>query len=135
MQNDLPFFDSPEDALRAAVQQLGGAKKVAPILWGADRSVEQATRSLLDCLNHDRAEKLSISQVMQILRMARDAGYHAPMLWFAAELGYDAHPITKAEEVDRVTTAIEHASELLAAGLAAMERIQRTGIVKTVRRA
>ena len=33
MQADLPFYDCPEDALRAAVQALGGAKQVGARLW------------------------------------------------------------------------------------------------------
>lgn len=133
MQTDLPFFDCAEDALRAAVQHLGGAKKVGPMLW-PDRPADHAGRLLLDCLNPDRAEKLGISQVMMLLRAARDAGYHAPMQWVSSECGYDAHPITREDEVDRVTTTIAEASKVLSAGLATLERLQRSGI-QSVRKA
>lgn len=124
MQADLPFYECPEDALRAAVQSLGGAKKVGALLW-PDRSIDGAARLLLDCLNPARAEKLELTQAMRIFSLARDAGFNAPFQWFAGEVGYDARPVTKAEEVDRLTTVIESSSRTLAAALATMERMQR----------
>ncbi len=69
MQAEMPFFDSPEDAIRNAVQQLGGAKQVGPLLW-PDKSVDAASRLLLDCLNQSRAEKLEISQVLHIAEVS-----------------------------------------------------------------
>lgn len=124
MQAELPFYESPEEALRAAVQALGGAKKVGGLLW-PDKMGDNAGRLLLDCLNPSRAEKLEISQTMRILSLARDAGVHGPMQWICGEIGYDARPVTKAEELDRVTSVIEQASKTMAAGLATLERLQR----------
>lgn len=122
MQAELPFFESPEDAVRAAVQALGGAKKVGAILWN-DKGVDNASRLLLDCINASRAEKLEMSQVMLILRLAKDVGCHAPFAWMAAEIGYDVKPITKADEVDRLTTVVEQSTKTLSAALATLERI------------
>ena len=124
MQTELPFYEGPEDALRAAVQELGGAKKVGPLLW-PDKSVDGASRLLLDCINSSRAEKLEITQIMRILALAKDAGFHAPYAWFSGEIGYDAKPIARAEEIDRLTTVIEQSSKTLATALATMERIQK----------
>lgn len=73
MQIDMPFFDSPEDALKAIIQQLGGIKKVGPLLF-PDKSVDAAARYLLDCLNADRPEKLALTQVMMLLRLAVGRG-------------------------------------------------------------
>lgn len=123
MQSELPFFESPEDALRAAVQALGGSKKVGAILW-SDKGVDNASRLLLDCINTSRAEKLEVSQVMLILRMAKEAGCHAPFTWMASEIGYDVKPITRGEEVDRLTTVVEQSTKTLAQALKALERIQ-----------
>jgi hypothetical protein len=128
MQVDLPFFECPEDALRAAVQALGGAKQVGAMLW-PDKTPDHAGRLLLDCLNASRAEKLDLGQTMRVLRLARDAGVHAPMLWICGEVGYEAKPITKAEEVDRVTTVVEQASKTLAIAVATLERLQRARVV------
>ena len=127
MQTDLPFYESPEDALRAAVQALGGAKVVGPMLW-PDKSVDNAARQLLDCVTPNRHEKLEITQVMRIFALGKEAGYHAPFEWFAAQVGYDAKPVTRAEEVDRITSVIEQSSKTLAGAIAALERIERTKI-------
>ena len=124
MQGELPFFESPEDALRAAVQALGGAKKVGAMLW-PDKTIDNAGRQLLDCLNASRAEKLELSQIMRVLAWAKEAGFHAPFAWVAGEIGYEARPITKAEEVDRLTLVVEQSSKTLAAAVAALERMQR----------
>lgn len=124
MQTELPFYEGPEDALRAAVQELGGAKKVGPLLW-PDKSVDGASRLLLDCINSGRAEKLEITQIMRIFALAKDAGCHAPYAWFSGVIGYDTKPIAKAEEIDRLTTVVEQSSKTLAAALATLERIQK----------
>ncbi len=123
MQTELPFFESAEDALKAAVQALGGAKKIGALIW-PDKGVDNASRYLLDCINPSRSEKLDITQTMMIFRMARDEGYHAPFIWFSAEIGYDAKPVTREEEVDRLTFVVESASKTLSGALAALERIQ-----------
>lgn len=128
MQADLPFYECPEDALRAAVQSLGGAKQVGALLW-PDKTPDNAGRLLQDCLNPSRAEKLDISQTMRVLRLARDAGVHGPMLWICGEVGYEAKPITRAEEVDRLTTVVEQASKTLGTALASLERLQRARVV------
>lgn len=129
MQTELPFYEGPEDALRAAVQALGGSKRVGAMLW-PDKGVDNASRLLLDCINPSRAEKLEASQIMRVFSLAKEAGCHGPFAWFAGEIGYDVKPITKAEEVDRLTTVVEQSSKTLAAALSALERIQAGSMVK-----
>lgn len=124
MQADLPIYECPEDALKAAVSALGGAKAVGAKLY-PDKTPDAAARLLLDCLNPSRAEKLDLSQVLMILRLARDAGHHSPMQWIAGEIGYEARAVTRAEEADRLTTVVEQSAKTLAAALATLERLQR----------
>lgn len=124
MQVEMPFFDCPEDALRSAVQALGGAKQVGARLW-PDKSPDNAGRLLLDCLNASRPEKLDLSQIIRVLSWAKESGTHAPMQWIASEIGYEARAVTKTEEMDRVTAVIESAAKTLAGGLATIERLQR----------
>lgn len=128
MQSSLPFFECAEDALRHAVQVLGGAKQVGARLW-PDRSPDQAARHLLDCLNGARAERLQLSQVMRLLAWAKEAGCHEPMQWICAEIGYEARAVAPAEEVDRVATVVEQSTKTLAAALATLERLQRVRVV------
>lgn len=131
MQEEFPFFESPEDALRAAIQALGGAKKVGCEIW-PDKTPDNAARVLLDCVNVSRPEKLELSQMIHIFSMAKEIGHHQPFQWFANQIGYDARPITKAEEVDRLTTVVEQSSKTLANALATLERIGRTKSIHSV---
>lgn len=124
MQADLPFYECAEDALKAAVDAMGGAKQVGALLW-PDKTPDAARTRLLDCLNTHRPERLDLSESMFILKRAKEAGHHAPFAWLAAEVGYDAKPVAKAEEIDRLTTVIEQSSKTMAAALATLERLQR----------
>lgn len=134
MQTDLPFYEGPEDAIRAAVQALGGAKKVGSFIW-PDKGADTASRHLLDCLNASRPEKMDMRQIMLILRMAKEAGCHSPFNWIAGQIGYDCNPVTKADEVDRLTTVVEQSTKTLAAALQQLERIQGGNITRMERRA
>lgn len=126
MQTEMPFFESPEDALKSVIQHTGGVKRIGPMLF-PDKTVDAAARYLLDCLNADRPEKLSITQIMMVLRLAHEAGHHTAYAWISGELGYEIKPITRAEEVDRLATVVDHSSRTLAAALATLERIQKGG--------
>ncbi len=129
LQNEMPFFDAPEKALDACIQALGGCKKVGVILF-PEKASESASTYLANCVDPHRHEKLSLAHTLMLFRMAKQSGVYAPFLWFASECGYDALPITKAEEVDRLTSVVEHASKELSAAVAALERIQRTQNVR-----
>lgn len=123
MQTEMPFFEGPEDALREAVRAIGGPKKVGPMLW-PDKTPDAAARLLQDCLNAGRSEKLDLSQVLFILRAARDTGFHAAFQYLAADAGYDARPVSREEEEDRTTAIIASASTTLAQALATLERLK-----------
>ena len=122
MQTAMPFYEHPEDALTACVQALGGAKIVGAKLW-PDKSVEAARSSLLDCLNHERKEKLSYTQIIYIFREAKAAGFHSGFDWWAREAEYEIRPITQAEEVDRLTAVVEQTTKTLASALSTLERL------------
>ena len=127
-QAELPMYDCPEDALKGAVMALGGYKVVGPMLWPT-KSIEAAAGFLRDCLNPERAEKLDFGQTIFILRSARDAGCYAPFQWAAAECGFDALPVSRAEEIDRVVSVVESSAKLLATSIATLERLQRARAV------
>ena len=99
MQTELPFYECPEEALKAAVAALGGAKIVGAKVF-PDKTPDRAAQVLLDCLNPGRSEKLELGQVMMILRMARDAGVHTGMEYIAQRLSYaPPEPIEPADEL------------------------------------
>ncbi len=87
------------DALIACVKALGGSKVVGPRLF-PEKAPDVAQRTLLDCLNEDRPNKLSPDQVMAVLRWARAIGFHAGMDWVCSDAGYSApQPIEPRDEL------------------------------------
>lgn len=85
----LPLYEDTLDMLSDLVRQLGGPKKVGPMLRGSSLPGDQASQWVRDCLNRERREKFDPEQVLQLLRAARDIGFHAGKHWFDAELGYE----------------------------------------------
>jgi hypothetical protein len=75
------------DALIACVKAAGGSKRVGPLLW-PEKDGGAAQRQLLDCLNEDRPQQLNPEQVVLVLRLARQAGYHQGMEYLAEALSY-----------------------------------------------
>ena len=96
------WHDSMEDAVGTAVQALGGAKKVAQLLWPAlaESNPQTAYTRLKHCLNAEKSDKLSLSELLLIARKARDAGEHSIAKYFAQNVGYDFVPLD-AEEIER----------------------------------
>lgn len=123
MQTEMPFYEGIEDALRGAIQALGGAKRVATTLW-PDKPVEEARSLLLNCINPARKEKLDYSQLMWVFREAKRTGFLAAFQC-ARECEFEARALTKAEEVDRLTSVVEQSTKTLASALATLERLQR----------
>jgi hypothetical protein len=80
-------YESLNEALIDCVRAAGGSKQVGPLLW-PEKSPDAAQRLLLDCLNEDRAAKLSPEQVLLVLRLARAKGHHAGREFILADLGY-----------------------------------------------
>lgn len=105
------FLEDVFDALRAAVQAACGAKTVAAALW-PHKPIDQARKELLDSLNRDNARKLCVEEVMALLRMAREAGYHGAKHWIDQELGYQpTAPQDPKIERDRLADELARAAE------------------------
>ena len=92
------FHESLTDALQDCIRALGGAKVVGHAMR-PEKSIDDARRWLLDCLNHDRAERLAPDQVLWILREARKVGCHAGAAYILRECGYaDPQPVEPEDE-------------------------------------
>lgn len=117
-------FESINDALQAAVTALGGFKKVGPALR-PELPTDQAAGWLRDCLNPTRRERLAPEQMMLVLRMAREAGYHAAMQFVAFDTGYKATPVDpqtlEAELQERFCDSVQVLSQMAQK----LERMQR----------
>lgn len=124
MQSSL-FHERVEDALDEVIRHCGGRKKVACEMW-PDKPAREAHNLMDACLNPERRERFAPSQVLYLARRGREVGCHAMMAYFARECGYaEVKPITKDEEVDRVTAVVETTTKTLISALAVLERLQR----------
>lgn len=66
------------DALRDLISALGGAKRIGPLMR-PEKTIDEATRWILDCLNPDRREKFDPEQILWLLREGRTNGCHLAM--------------------------------------------------------
>lgn len=109
-------IETLNDAISAAVDALGGPKKVGSILW-PDLDAAAAGNRLRDCLNTSRRERLTPDQLALIRRMARDAGCHLLVSFEMKAAGY-ARPVPiapddeKAELMRRYIEAVRAQQEL-----------------------
>lgn len=95
------MYDTPEEVLRACIDRLGGAKTVGCRLKPelSDRP-DAAARWVLDRLNDDRRERMSLQQAVTVLRWACAAGWHDGMTHWNRLCGYGpATPLAPETEV------------------------------------
>lgn len=93
------FHEDINEAVKGLVSALGGAKSVGSRLY-PDLPPDTAARRLLDALNPDRAQQLSQTQFVTLLRWGREAGYHGVMEYIADEAGY-TRPSPRSPEEER----------------------------------
>jgi hypothetical protein len=117
-------FDSINEALQSAVTNMGGFKKVGPLLR-PELPIDQAAGWLRDCLNPARREKLSPEQVMLIVREAKKAGVHSLMNFIAMDTGYRAVPVDPMTQEAELQQRFIDAVQGLTAIQAQLQRVQR----------
>ena len=72
-----------------------------------DKSVDAAARYLMDALSPARAERLMPSQVLMLMRMSREAGFHGFATWWMRQAGYQAPvPIAPVSEAAMLTAKL-----------------------------
>jgi hypothetical protein len=127
------FCESITDALREVVRACGGPKVVGCKLW-PEKTPDAAARTLSDCLNDARAEKLSPDQVLLLARMGRERGCHAVVAFFASECGYAA-PVAIEPEDERAQLHREYieAVKVLAVLSSRIDRIEPTSSISPIR--
>jgi hypothetical protein len=97
------------DALRAAVNDLGGLQRVGHMLR-PDHDPVLAGQWLSHCLNNDHRDKLSLRQITLILRTAHARAEHAGFHRLCAVHGYaPATPITPNDELADAVRAAQSA--------------------------
>src|SRR5882672_4277568 len=106
------FHESINDALREVVQALGGAKKVGPAMR-PEKTMDDAARWVLDCLNPDRRDRFNPDQVLWLLREGKKIDCHAAARFFMLEAGYsEPTPVDPTVQRDRLADELAKACEL-----------------------
>lgn len=92
------FHDNIHQALSVDVMALGGTVVVGNLLWGGLKP-EKASEKLSDCLNVSRNQKLSLDEMLFIVREARKIGSYAGAYYFASDTGFaQPQPIEPEDE-------------------------------------
>lgn len=94
------FYDSIEDALRATVEMMGGAKRVGTTLWPAKEAVA-AQQQMLNCMDPGKPHKLALEELMLIARMAREREIHILGKFIAEALDYEFRVITPEDKAQK----------------------------------
>lgn len=119
-------MDSMNSALVECVKALGGSKQVGPLLW-PEKAPDAAQRLLLDCLNEERPAHLLPDQVLLVLYMSRQKGFHAGFAYLADRLGYAAPvPIEPRDEVAELQRQFIAATQAMSELAMRMERLTPT---------
>lgn len=118
------WHDTLEDAIRSAVDVIGGPKRVGSTLWPTKR-IADAARLLSHCLELERPEKLSMGEIELIGRLAHDAGCHTVATYLMRAWGYqDPQPIEPRDEMAELQRQFVRSVEDQKAILKQLERMQ-----------
>lgn len=122
------FYDSIEDAIRELVRVLGGAKAVGHLLWPG-KSTQDAQTRLLNCLDHNRPEKLGPEDLLVLLTKGRDVGCHVLMGYINDACGYaQPTPLDPADEQAALVRMIQEASVSLKQATERLDRLTNAPI-------
>lgn len=84
---------TPEEAMRASVDALGGLQEVGAQLKGAAADPVLAGQWLAHCLTAAKRDKLSLAQIVHVFRSAHGVGEHDGFAVFAQLCGYQVTPV------------------------------------------
>jgi predicted small lipoprotein YifL len=116
-----PLFDSPERAFAHLVDQLGGSGRVGPLLYPGKG--KRAPQHLNDCLNPDEREKLTLGEMLLLLKMGREAGCHVALHYLDTQAGYKpAEPLVPVDELVDLHHALQ---KTVSEAQRVLERIER----------
>lgn len=91
------WFDDIYGALRGFVSFAGGSKVVGPLVFPAKG--EKAAAWLDDCLNPERPAKLAPEELVHMVKLARERGFHGLMCFIGDEADYEVKPKEPKDEL------------------------------------
>ena len=127
MQQEL-FNETLSEAFHELINQLGGVKKVGAELW-PEKLVREAGNQLLNCLNPEHAQKLSLEQIDLIFLMARQSDCHVIAKYIGDVYGYKFMPIEPEDEKAELQHAYIKATQDLKKIADRMQQIDKLTMV------
>lgn len=120
------------DALREVVAAAVGPKAIGARMF-PDMAPDHAAGKVRDCLNTDRRERFTPDQVCMLLRIGREVGCHAGIVFMSRDAGYsDPVPVEPEDEITRLQREYVEATKAL---LTMAGKIEALGAKTTLRRA
>lgn len=120
--------ESMNEALIDCIKAAGGSALVGAKLW-PEKTPAAAQRTLLDCLNEERAAKLDPEQFLFVMRLARERGCHAGMSYLARALSYsEPIPVEPRDERDELRRQVLEMGRALQAALERIEKLDRPSL-------
>jgi len=117
------------DALIECVKAAGGSKVVGALLW-PEKTINDAQRLLLACLNTERNEKLSPEQSLLILKLAKESCSHLGIEFICKSLSYSIPtPIEPEDEKATLQREFIAAQKQM---MALASRMEGLGLLKVV---
>ncbi len=119
------WHDDFETALIAVVLALGGPKTVAGDLWPTEDPTLKG-QYLNHCLNPDRREKLSLGEILWILKAGREANAHAAIHFLCTDCGYsEPMVLNPQDERQKLQREFLQARDDIARLMAKMDRLPK----------
>jgi hypothetical protein len=117
------WHDDIYDALRGAVEALGGTKRVGHALWPA-KTIEEAGKHLDRCLLSTSAQKLSLEELMWIFTQSAAKGCHVIADHFGQAAGYRFVPVEPKDEAAELQRQFIRSVDEQKALLERLQRVQ-----------
>lgn len=125
MNQQALWHETPEEALRALVDALGGPKAVGSAMF-PEKTLEDARRLVLKWCDPDRIEKPGLDQLLLLLRKGREHGCHVFAAFLMSQSGYaEPTPVEPKDEAAELQRAFIRS---VAEQKALLERLQRVQV-------
>lgn len=122
--------DSFSEALSAAAHAIGGVKVVCDALWPTKfaEDPEGTARYFNQCLDNSRREKLSLTEIEQIITMAAARGVLLPLAYLNRKASCeDPKPVTPEERRAQLSARIVTGMDSLEKAFAELRTLQAGG--------
>lgn len=118
------WHDTPEDALRALIDALGGPKAVGSFLF-PEKTLEDARRTVLKWCDAERLDKPSLDHLVLLLKKGREQGCHVFAAFLLSQAGYDdPRPVEPRDEMTELQRAYVNAARDIKRIAERIERVQ-----------